>query len=88
MNGAGGNQRICALPQRIGSQKLKLSQLVAAQGHRGDIVTFKVDFTAEIIGETGQFFQRRGDANQIQTRKLRQLLLQVHYFPRESSINI
>ena len=87
LNGAGGDQRIGTLTQRVGGQNSSF-QLVAAHGHRSDIVTFKVDFAAEVVGETGQLFERCGGANQIQTRELRQLLLQVHYFPRESNIDI
>ncbi|MNI57320.1 hypothetical protein D3C73_1123750 [compost metagenome] len=45
----GGNQRIGSLPQRIGGQKLKLSQFVTAQRHWRDVVTFDVNFTAKVV---------------------------------------
>ena len=71
LDGTRGYQRISAFTQCVCGQEFQLTQLIAAHGHRRDVIAFDENIAPKVVGETWKIFERRWRANKFQTWKAR-----------------
>ena len=71
LNRTGGYQRISAFTQRVCGEKFQLTQLIAAHGHRRDVIAFDENIAPEVVGKAWKIFERCWRANKFQTWKAR-----------------